>query len=79
MNNEEAKEYATKMSYTDAIYNLSKAKSVPYRKATFMKINELLSQMDCEDCISRQAVLKALDKSKYSIILSIFILNLCEI
>lgn len=57
MNNEEAKEYATKMSYTDAIYNLSKAKSVPYRKATFMKINELLSQMDCDDCISRQYLL----------------------
>lgn len=48
MTREEAQEYAKTMSYSDAIYNLMKAKSIPYRKATFIKITELLKELDQE-------------------------------
>jgi len=42
MTREEAEEYARHMTFADAIYNLEQAKSIPYRKATFIKIKELL-------------------------------------
>ena len=42
MNMEEAKIIADKMSFTSAIYNALNAKCVPYRKATKIKLNELL-------------------------------------
>ena len=42
MTREEAEEYAKHMTFEDAIYNLSQARSIPYRKATFIKIKELL-------------------------------------
>ena len=42
MTNDEAIEYAKTMTYQDAIYNLMRARCVPYRKATFIKIKELL-------------------------------------
>lgn len=42
MNMEEAKRIANKMSFTSAIYNALNAKCVPYRKATKIKLNELL-------------------------------------
>ena len=42
MNESEAIEYAKTMTFRDAIYNLKQAKSIPFRKATFIKINELL-------------------------------------
>ena len=62
MTKEEAKEYAKKMTYRDAINNLMKARSIPYRKATFIKVNELLNALEqepCEDAISRQAAIEA--------------------
>ena len=41
---EEAKEYAKTMSYTDAVYNALQGRAVPYRKATKIKLNELLQK-----------------------------------
>lgn len=46
MTNDEAIEYAKTMTYQDAIYNLMQAKCIPYRKATFIKIKELLAVID---------------------------------
>lgn len=46
MTREEAKEYAKSMTYRDAILNLAQAKSIPYRKATFIKIYELLDLIE---------------------------------
>ena len=43
MNMEEAKIIADKMSFTSAVYNALNAKCVPYRKATKIKLNELLN------------------------------------
>lgn len=50
MTNEEAKEYAKEMTYRDAINNLMKARSIPYRKATFIKVNELLNALEQKPC-----------------------------
>ena len=46
MTKEEAEEYAKTMTYRDAIYNLTHAKCIPYRKATFIKVYELLDILD---------------------------------
>ena len=46
MTEEEAKRYAENMTYREAICNLKQAKSVPYRKATFIKVNELLDELE---------------------------------
>lgn len=46
MTREEAKEYAKGMTYRDAICNLIMARAIPYRKATFIKINELLDEIE---------------------------------
>lgn len=48
MTREEAEKYAEKMTYHEAIYNLKQAKSIPYRKATFIKIYELLDKLEQE-------------------------------
>lgn len=40
----EAEEYAKTMSYTDAVYNALQGRSVPYRKATKIKLNELVQK-----------------------------------
>lgn len=48
MTREEAEEYAKEMTYRDAINNLMKARSIPYRKATFIKIKELLKALEQE-------------------------------
>lgn len=48
MTREEAEKYAENMTYREAIYNLMQAKSVPYRKATFIKVNELLDELEQE-------------------------------
>jgi hypothetical protein len=48
MTREEAEKYAENMTYREAIYNLKQAKSVPYRKATFIKVNELLKALEQE-------------------------------
>lgn len=57
MTREEAEIYAKTMTYEDALYNLSQARAIPYRKATFIKVNELikaLSQEPCDDAISQK-------------------------
>lgn len=41
---EEAKEYAKTMSYADAVYNALQGRAIPYRKATKIKLNELLEK-----------------------------------
>ena len=46
MTREEAEKYAENMTYREAICNLKQAKSVPYRKATFIKVNELLNELE---------------------------------
>lgn len=46
MTREEAEKYAKNMTYRGAIYNLKQAKSVPYRKATFIKVDELLDELE---------------------------------
>ena len=43
MNLEEALKIANKMSFEDAVYNSLHAKCVSYRKATKIKLNELLN------------------------------------
>lgn len=48
MTREEAEKYAENMTYRETIYNLKQAKSVPYRKATFIKVNELLKALEQE-------------------------------
>ena len=48
MTREEAEKYAKNMTYREAICNLKQAKSVPYRKATFIKVNELLDELEQE-------------------------------
>ena len=53
MTEEEAKRYAENMTYHEAIYNLKQAKSVPYRKATFIKVNELLNELEREPVIDK--------------------------
>lgn len=58
MTREEAETYAKTMTYEDALYNLSQARAIPYRKATFIKVNELIKALsqepicdrDCEHC-----------------------------
>lgn len=42
MTKEEAVEYAKTMSYTDAVYNALQGRAVPYKKATKIKLDELL-------------------------------------
>ena len=53
MNLEEAKVIANKMSFTDAVCNALHAKCVPYRKATKIKLKELLD------------IAKDVDETKY--------------
>jgi hypothetical protein len=39
---EEARENAKTMSYTNAVYNALQGKCIPYRKATMIKLLELI-------------------------------------
>jgi hypothetical protein len=48
MTNEEAKNRAKEMTYEDAFYNLKKARAIPYKKATLIKINELIERYTIE-------------------------------
>ncbi len=51
MNLEEAKKVAENMTYSDAVYNALGGKCIPYRKATKIKLKELLEiakQLDKE-------------------------------
>ena len=55
MNIEEAKVIANKMSFADAVYNALSAKCVPYRKATTLKLKELLDiAKDVDDAKSKE-------------------------
>ena len=59
MTREEAEVYARGMTYRDAVYNVLQGKCIPYRKATLIKLYELLDRLEqdpCEDAISRQSV-----------------------
>ena len=42
MTKEKAVEYAKTMSYSEAVYNALRGRAVPYKKATKIKLNELL-------------------------------------
>lgn len=64
MTREEAEKYAENMTYREAIYNLKQAKSVPYRKATFIKVNELLDELE-QDKPMVEIDLYSLIKQKY--------------
>ena len=46
MNNQEAEEYAKTMTYRDAVYNAIHGKCIPYRKATLIKLYELLDMVE---------------------------------
>lgn len=48
MTREEAEEYAKRMSYRDAVINALSARCVPYKKATKIKLMELLAKMESE-------------------------------
>ena len=41
---EEAKEYAKTMSYEQAVYNALQGRAIPYKKATKIKLDELLKR-----------------------------------
>ena len=49
MTREEAEDYAKKMSYRDAVYNALQGKCIPYRKATLIKLYELLDMVESPD------------------------------
>lgn len=67
MRREEAEDYAKNMSYRDAIHNALQGKCIPYRKATLIKLYELLDMIEpCEDCISRKAVLDKINEVCFS-------------
>jgi hypothetical protein len=46
MNMAEAEEIAKKMTYRDAVYNALRGRCVPYKKATRIKLNELLKKLE---------------------------------
>lgn len=49
MNVEEAKEYADAMTYRDAVYNALCGRCVPFKKATKIKLKELLEIVEDMD------------------------------
>lgn len=46
MNRQEAEEYAKQMSYREAVTNALAGRAIPYRKATMIKLHELLKIVD---------------------------------
>lgn len=46
MTNEEAEEYAKNITYRDAVYNALQGRCIPYRKATLIKLHELLDMIE---------------------------------
>lgn len=69
MTREEAEIYAQDMSYEDAIHNLFRAKCVPYKKATFTKIRELLEKINVPEgergeYIKKEDILKELKQNE---------------
>ena len=53
---EEAKEYAKTMSYEEAVYNALQGRAVPYKKATKIKLDELIE--------NQKSVIEELEKIK---------------
>lgn len=49
MTREEAEEYAKKMTYRDAVSNALQGKCIPYRKATLIKLYELLDMVEPQE------------------------------
>lgn len=49
MKREEAEEYAKDMTYREAVYNALRGKCIPYRKATLIKLNELLDMVEPQE------------------------------
>ena len=49
MTNEDARRIADRMTYSEAIMNCFYAKGIRYRKATKIKLNELLEIANCLD------------------------------
>jgi hypothetical protein len=46
MKREEAEAHAKEMTYRDAVYNALQGKCIPYRKATLIKLYELLDMVE---------------------------------
>ena len=53
---DEAKEYAKTMSYEDAVYNALQGRAIPYKKATKIKLDELIE--------NQKSVIEELEKLK---------------
>lgn len=49
MNTEQAKEIAKQMTYRDAVYNALRGRCVPFKKATAIKLKELLNVVETLD------------------------------
>lgn len=49
MTREEAEEYAKEMTYRNALYNALQGKCIPYRKATLIKLHELLDMVERQE------------------------------
>lgn len=49
MNMEDAKKVAETMTYRDAVYNALQGKCVPFKKATKIKLYELLDKIEKEN------------------------------
>ena len=49
MNRTEAEEYAKEMTYRDAVCNALQGKCIPYRKATLIKLYELLDMVEPQE------------------------------
>ena len=49
MTREEAEEYAKNMTYRNAVYNALQGKCIPYRKATLIKLHELLDKIESQN------------------------------
>ena len=49
MTKEEAEACAKEMTYRDAVYNALRGKCIPYRKATLIKLHELLDMVEPQE------------------------------
>ena len=54
MSREEAEEYAKGMTYRDAVYNALQGKCIPYRKATLIKLHELLDIIEPQESEAKE-------------------------
>ena len=56
MTREEAKEFAKEMTYRDAVCNALQGKCIPYRKATLIKLYELLNMIEQQEPITVETI-----------------------